>query len=215
MIKKIKFFCYTILNTYYKIWFNSRKYWEKRYKKWWNSWAGSYNKYAEYKANILNDIIDEKNINSLIEFGCWDWNNLNYYKINYYTGFDISETAIKICISKYREDSSKSFILYNPIFFKSWGLKAELTISFEVIFHLIEDNVFLKYFEDLFNTSSKYVLILSSNNDHNKWSAAHYKNREFTKFIPENFSLIDCKKTPQEWNFKWFTSDFYLYIKNI
>lgn len=188
----------------------SKKYWENRYRSGGNSGAGSYNEKAEYKAKILNHIIKDYNISNIVEFGCGDGNNLGYYNIENYTGFDISETAIKICISKYKKDNSKSFIWYNPTFFKSGGLKAELTISFEVIFHLIEDEVFFKYMNDLFRTSSKYVLICSSNNDE-KDPGIHVKHRKFTNFVPSEFSLIKIIKTPQEGDLRGFFSDFYLF----
>ena len=200
-----------IRKLYKKIGFTSKEYWEDRYKSGSNSGAGSYNEKAEYKAKILNDIIDNYNISNIIEFGCGDGNNLGYYNIEKYTGFDISATAIKICMSKYKKDSSKSFIWYDPLLFKSGGLKSELTISFEVIFHLIEDDVFFKYMNDLFRTSSKYVLICSSNDEDKKDPGIHVKHRKFTNFIPSDFSLINVAETPQEGELKGFFSDFYLF----
>jgi len=191
--------------------FNSEKYWEERYKIGGDSGEGSYNKKAEYKAGVLNGIIKNYDIRNIIEFGCGDGNNLNYYRTQKYTGFDVSETAIKTCISKYKNDASKSFILYKPDLFKSGGLQAELTISFEVIFHLIEDGVFRKYMEDLFMTSSKYVLIFSSNDNKKKDPGVHVRHRKFTDFISSDFSLISVIKTPNEGELKDFFSDFYLY----
>lgn len=200
-----------IKKIYNKIGFSSKIYWENRYKAGGNSGEGSYDNKAKYKANILNKIVEEYNISNIIEFGCGDGNNLSYYNVDYYTGFDVSETAIKMCISKYSQDSSKSFIWYNPMLFKSGGLKSDLTISFEVIFHLIEDDIFLNYMNDLFNTSSKYVLICSSNDDNKADNAIHVKHRKFTDFIPSDFSLINVIKTPQEGELEGFFSDFYFF----
>lgn len=196
---------------YKKIRFNSKEFWEDRYKSGGNSGEGSYNEKAKYKAKILNNIIENYNISNMIEFGCGDGNNLGYYNIENYTGFDISETAIKLCISKYKDDDSKSFIWYDSNLFKSGGLKSDLTISFEVIFHLIEDDIFFKYMYDLFRTSSKYVLICSSNDDNKIDPGMHVKHRKFTNFVPSTFSLIDVIKTPQEGELKGFFSDFYLF----
>lgn len=204
IIKKI----YIIKEQLLKINFNSKKYWEKRYKKWGNSWKWSYDICAEFKWDTLNGIIKEYNISSLIEFWCWDGNNLNLYNIEKYIGLDVSETAIKICIERYKSDNSKTFIYYQPNLFKSWWLQSDLTISFEVLFHLIEDEVYTKYLEDLFNTSSKYVLILSSNNNNNKNTARHYKNRLFIKNIPPTFELVKKVVTPEDIP---LVSDFYLF----
>lgn len=206
MLKRIK-------KTYNKFRFSSKNYWENRYSSGGNSGAGSYDAKAEYKAGILNNIVKEYSVSNIIEFGCGDGNNLKYYNVDLYTGFDVSETAIKICMEKYKNDSSKSFIWYNPLLFKSGGLQADMTISFEVIFHLIEDDVFFKYMNDLFNSSYKYVLICSSN-DNNKDSEVHVKHRKFTDFIPSSFTLVNFVKTPQEGDLKGFFSDFYLYKRN-
>jgi hypothetical protein len=54
----------------------SGKYWDNRYKKCGNSGAGSYGKLAEFKADILNKFISKNNIQSVIEFGCGDGNQL-------------------------------------------------------------------------------------------------------------------------------------------
>jgi len=194
--------------------FDSKDYWENRYMAGGDSGAGSYDAKAEYKANIFNSIVKEYNISDVIEFGCGDGNNLSYYNIDYYTGFDVSETAIKICIDKYKEDSKKSFILYSPSKFKSGGLKSSMTISFEVIFHLVEDEVFIAYMKDLFNTSSKYVLICSSNDNNLKDMATHVKHRKFIDYISDDFILKTKIKTPQEGNLKGFFSDFYLFERS-
>jgi hypothetical protein len=201
----------SLLQIVNKIRFSSDKYWEIRYKNGGNSGSGSYDKKAEYKAKILNLIIDKYSIVNLIEFGCGDGNNLGYYDIDLYTGLDVSQAAIKLCINKYKDDKKKSFLYYDPKLFKSGGLKAELTISFEVIFHLIENSVYEKYMFDLFNTSSRYVLIFSSDSDNIKDEAIHVKHRKFTKDIPGSFKLIEKIQTPQDGYLNGFFSNFYLF----
>lgn len=200
-------------NFYQKFNFDSKFYWEERYKGGGNSGTGSYGAKSEYKASILNNLLEKNKINNLIEFGCGDGNNINCYNVEYYTGLDVSETAINICISTYKDDEKKSFIYYDPKLFKSGGLKASLTISFEVIFHLIEDDVFRSYLHNLFNTSSKYVLIFSSNDDVLKDSASHVKHRKFTDNVPNNFKLVDEIITPESEELKGLFSNFFLFEK--
>lgn len=45
--------------------FNSKLYWEARYKNGGNSGAGSYNKLALFKAEIINEFIKKNNIKSV------------------------------------------------------------------------------------------------------------------------------------------------------
>ena len=214
MIKKIKKQLYKIKESIKKINFKSGKYWEKRYSSWWDSWKWSYNEHAKYKSKILNNIIKDNNISTVIEFWCWDWNNLKYYNIKKYIGFDVSKTAIIKCKENYKNDENKSFIYYIPNLFKSGWLQSQLVISFEVIFHLIEDEIYYKYMADLFNSSSSYVLIFSTNKKNINMTSAHYKDRVFTKDIPNNFKLIKEFKTPQTKELKSLWSNFFLYKKD-
>ena len=61
---------------------------------------------------------------------------------------------------------------------------AELTLSLDVIYHLIEDDVFFSYMKRLFDSSEKFVIIYSSNTDKQvKLQAGHVKHRKFSKWI--------------------------------
>jgi hypothetical protein len=105
----------------------------------------------------------ETNIKSAMEFGCGDGNNLSLIKYPKYIGLDISPTAIKICINKFKNDLSKSFYVYNSLAFRDNQnlFISELCLSLDVIFHLVEDELFTKYMNDLFEASDKYVIIYS------------------------------------------------------
>ncbi|NQU04581.1 MAG: hypothetical protein HQ568_00700, partial [Calditrichaeota bacterium] len=54
----------------------SEDYWKQRYKSGGNSGAGSYHKFAEFKADILNSFVRDKQIRTIIEYGCGDGNQL-------------------------------------------------------------------------------------------------------------------------------------------
>jgi cyclopropane fatty-acyl-phospholipid synthase-like methyltransferase len=122
-------------------------------------------------------------VKSVIEFGCGDGNQLRFANYPSYLGFDISPEAILRCQELFKDDDTKSFKLleeYN-------GEKADLTLSLDVIYHLVEDTVFDKYMNQLFDTATKYVLIYSSNTDkQEKLQPAHVKHRIFSKWIETN-----------------------------
>ena len=91
-IKKI------IKNIFFKEKFkNSASYWQERYKKGGNSGTGSYNLLAEFKAEIINTFIKENSIETVVEFGCGDGNQLKYYQFKNYLGYDVSTESINIC----------------------------------------------------------------------------------------------------------------------
>jgi len=160
--------------------------------------------------------VEKNQIKSVIEFGCGDGAQLSLFKIPNYIGLDVSKTAIKMCIERFKEDKTKSFFLYDPeCFVDNCNLfKAELTLSLDVIFHLIEDHIFETYMKHLFSSSSKYVIIYSSDTDENaRLTAPHFKNRKFTKWVEVNlpdWKLIEKikNKYPNE-----SPSDFFIYEK--
>jgi len=186
-------------------------YWEKRYQKGGTSGAGSYGEFAQEKARVINGFVKEEGLNNVIEFGCGDGNQLTMADYPEYLGVDVSKTAIVICREKFAGDLTKSFLWHDPNDpnYAEQLPTAELTLSLEVIFHLIEDDIFEKYMNDLFAHSEKFVLIFSSNYD-STVSAAHVRHRKFTdhveKYFP-NFSLYKVIEHDQPKSF----SEFYIF----
>ena len=99
-----------------------------------------------------------------------------------YLGFDISHNAISRCKKLFQNDHDKTFLHMS----KFKGETAELTLSIDVIYHLIEDHIFEDYMEKLFNSSMKYVIIYSSNIVGDTTNAFHVKHRYFTDWISDN-----------------------------
>jgi hypothetical protein len=146
---------------------DSAEFWELTYAKGGTSGPGSYGASARYKADFLNELIEARGIRSAIEFGCGDGNQLSLVAYPSYIGFDVSPTAIRRCISRFGNDGTKSFFLYrSDCFVDSTGLfTADLGVSLEVIFHLLEDEVYEGYMRDLFGCAESYVVIFGSDAD--------------------------------------------------
>jgi len=195
----------------------SGEYWEERYKTGGNSGAGSYNHFAEFKGEIINKFVSENSIETVIEFGCGDGNQLNYFQFHSYIGYDVSQTVISICAELFKNDSAKQFRVM-----KSFGEeRADLTLSLDVIFHLIEEEVYLDYMRKLFFSSNKFVIVYSSNSgEHeNPPVAPHIKHRRFTDWVESyapDFKMI--KHIPNKYPFdgdgiRTTFSDFYIFQK--
>jgi SAM-dependent methyltransferase len=162
---------------------SSDEYWKQRYKVGGNSGLGSYNKLAEFKAEVLNDFIRTKGISSVIEYGCGDGNQLKLAAYPAYLGFDISQEAVDLCREIFKDDATKRFSLLG----QGGTEKADLTLSLDVIYHLLEDDVFESYMARLFDTSNKYVIVYSSNTEAEiKPVAAHVRHRKFTDWVTAN-----------------------------
>ena len=106
-------------------------------------------------------LLKNNNVLTVIEFGSGDGNQLMLAKYKNYLGFDISPNAVSKCKQIFQEDTTKTFKLlkdYN-------NEKADLSLSLDVIFHLVEDEIFEEYMNNLFHASIKYTIIYSSNKE--------------------------------------------------
>ena len=200
--------------------FSSKKYWEERYRKGGTSGYGSYGRLAEFKAKFINKFIEDEGIERVVEFGCGDGNQLAMFRVKSYIGVDISPTIINKLKNRFKNDTSKLFLtnneyLYNP-------LKGDLTLSLDVIFHLIEDKIFEGYMNSLLAASTRYSIFYASDSIALNDPAAHVRHRKFTDWIKMNardwrlMQIIynkhphDGSVNPKDYSF----SDFYCYERN-
>lgn len=168
---------------------NSAQYWEERYALGGNSGAGSYSNLAEFKAEVLNDFVANKAIENVTEFGCGDGAQLQLAAYPSYTGYDISPTSVALCRARFAGDRSKRFALLAA---GESPEQADLTLSLDVVYHLVEDDVFDTYMRQLFSASSRYVAVYSSNFE--RWESDHVRHRRFVEWVEKNeqcFRLID------------------------
>ena len=165
--------------------FDSARYWEQRYALGGNSGAGSYNRLADFKARTLNALVQENDIKSIVEWGVGDGNQLKLMRIPSYHGLDVSPSIIESTKSQFTEDYSKTFQLVKD--FRKNPREFDMSISLDVIYHLIEDRAFNDYMYGLFQSSNQFVVIYSSNKeDPHYLNGHHVKHRRFTDWISAN-----------------------------
>lgn len=177
--------------------FNSLNYWENRYAGGGNSGDGSYGRLSVFKADFINKFIEEKKIHSAVEMGCGDGHQLSIIHYPAYAGLDVSSTIIDLCRKKFEGDTTKKFVLYKPdSFMPDETLRADLSLSLDVLYHIVEEKNYLKYLQDLFSLGRKYVVVYSTNFYLNE--TQHVLHRKFTddaKRFPE-WTLIAEVKNP-------------------
>lgn len=160
---------------------SSENYWKQRYVSGGNSGAGSYGLYASFKADALNEFVRAHSIRSVIEHGCGDGNQLASSQYPEYLGLDISPIALTLCRQKFQDDPTKSFLESDAYS----GQQADLAMSLDVIYHLVEDEIFEAYMRRLFDSSTRYVAIYSSNSEklNRPGMPSHVRHRQFTDWI--------------------------------
>ena len=161
---------------------SSQDYWIRRYKAGKNSGTGSYSQHAQFKAEVINRFVVEHKVQTIIELGCGDGNQLKLADYPIYSGYDISSDAVERCRKLFSQDETKSFHLVADY----RGEFADLALSLDVIFHLVEDAVFTEYMNRLFSAAKKYVIIYSSNSEQNSPDQGrHVRHRRFTDWVNE------------------------------
>jgi len=158
----------------------SSSYWEQRYREGGTSGSGSFGRLAEFKAETLNDYVERMGIQSVIEFGCGDGAQLWLARYPRYVGIDVAEGAISACRQRFAGDSAKSFYLASQMPADLGHF--DLALSLDVIYHLVEDDVFHAYMRSLFANAGRFVAIYSSNKVE-PGDAPHIRHRLFTHWI--------------------------------
>lgn len=158
----------------------SADYWEHRYAGGGTSGAGSYGEFSAFKADVLNAFVREHDITSVIELGCGDGHQLSLAEYPSYVGFDVSGSAVRRCRERFAGDPTKSFGEMSAFA----GHTADLAISLDVIYHLVEDEVFERYMRTLFGAAQRFVVIYSSDHDEPPGVRGdHVRHRNFTSWV--------------------------------
>ena len=157
----------------------SEDYWQSRYAAGGTSGDGSYRALAAFKAEILNAFVADHAVQHVIEYGCGDGNQLGLAHYPRYLGFDVSPQAVEQCRVRFAHDPSKRFQLLK----RYGGEQADLTLSLDVIYHLVEDDVFERHMERLFDSALRFVGIYSSNHEAEEKTPPHVRRRRFTDWV--------------------------------
>lgn len=152
----------------------SHGYWERRYLGGGNSGAGSYGRLAGFKAETVNGFMKRHSLESLLDHGCGD-GNIASLITHPYTGLDVSPRAV--ALARQRAPDHRFFT-----YPEAPDLSADLCLSLDVIFHLLEQDSFEEHMARLFDTAQRHVIIYSSNTTEPSVSP-HIRHRRFTDWI--------------------------------
>jgi hypothetical protein len=217
-----------------KMYANAADYWDIRYKKGdskhghaADSGAGSRGKLANFKAKVINAFVSRNHVKSVIDFGVGDGTQLALSKYRLFTGVDVSQFAVQRLAQRFAADWRKRFIWYNGTRSSLTGtsgklLQGDLSMSLEVIFHITQPDIFSNYMELLFDTSKRFVIILSNDPNENEdcnqgvcyTSSSHLRYWAITRWVENNradeWQLagdLQHKYPEQAW------SDFYFFAR--
>jgi tetratricopeptide (TPR) repeat protein len=162
---------------------------------WWdssNSTQGApaevnYGRLSQFKAEILNGFIGAHGIRSMAELGCGDGSHLGLFQVDRYAGYDASPEAVKASSVRHLGDGSKAFEIYRPRR-PSWKRMpgAELALSLDAVYLLLEDDAYEAHMRDLFQISERFVAVYSNNTEDQPGMAGRIRGRRFTDWVERN-----------------------------
>ena len=194
---------------------DSANFWEENYAQGGTSGNGSFGELAEGKSRFLNDLVRDRAVRSVIEFGCGDGNQLSLAEYPDYIGLDVSRAAIGLCQRRFGADQAKSFFLYDGACFtdRAGLFTADLALSLDVVYHLTEDAVFETYLTHLFTAGRRLVVVYSTNAEISG-TAPHVRHRHFTPWVEAHcpgWQLTGVTTGP---NTERARSDFFVYERS-
>ncbi|MFI6492307.1 class I SAM-dependent methyltransferase [Streptomyces sp. NPDC050564] len=170
----------------------SQNYWEARYAQGGTSGNGSEGVLARFKAEVLNSFVQQHDVASVIEFGCGDGRQLTLAKYPRYLGLDISRTGLRQAMTLFAGDPTKSFMQYDSRHFRDDArfLTADLSMSLDVIYHLVEDEIYLLHLDHLFSSARRFVILYTSDSCEfaaSGYTPPHVRHRPVTLDVTERF----------------------------
>jgi len=179
----------------------STAYWEKRYQCGGTSGVGSCGRLAQFKAEVVNRFVAEHDVQSVVEFGCGDGGQLSLAEYSGYVGLDVSPKAVELCRERFSGDPTKTFDVYDPHRFEQDHpeLRADVALSLDVIYHIVEEDLYRLYMEHLFAAAERYVIVYSSDRAEDP-PAPHIRHHPVAAWITEHrpeWSLIEKAEPPK------------------
>ena len=195
---------------------DSALFWDIHYTRSGNSGTGSYGRLAQFKADVVNRLIVRYGIRSAIELGCGDGHQASLIRYPSYLGLDVSRTAVDLCRERFGDDQTRSFRSYRSG--DAIRERADLAVSLDVVYHLLEDSVYEQYMLDLFSVADRYVAIYSSDKESlspwpevrhrrfSKWIADYEPGWKLVRHIPNRYPYV-------EGDIETSWADFYIYAR--
>jgi len=193
----------------------SAAHWEARYAGGGHSGVGSRGRCAEFKAEVLNALVAEAGVQSVVEFGCGDGAQLALAEYPAYLGLDVSATALELCRARFAGDATRRFALLADYA----GQQADLALSLDVVYHLVEDDAFEAHLRAVFAAATRYVVIYSSDFDDHHGTPAHIRHRHFTWWVARHIGGWRLEQqVPNRYPWPEYAdgslADFYIYARD-
>jgi SAM-dependent methyltransferase len=141
---------------------------------------------------VLNEFVARHRIDSVVEFGCGDGQQLSLAAYPRYLGLDVSPTVLRRAIDRFASDPTKSFLHYAPTRFRDpvGFVSADLALSLDVVYHLVEDEAYHLHLRHVFGAARRFVVLFTSDLDRIELAdraAPHVRHRPVVRDVAAMF----------------------------
>lgn len=103
-------------------------------------------------------------------------------------------------MARFSEDTTKSFLRYEPRNFHDPAnfLKADLALSLDVIYHLVEDDLYELHLYHLFGSAHRFVALYTSDSETftpNEHVPPHVRHRPVRRDVADRFHGWQLRET--------------------
>lgn len=135
----------------------THEFWEDNYSAGRSSGPGSEGEFAEWKAAVVNDVIERYDVTVVLDVGCGDGQQAALIECPRYYGIDVSPTAVDMCRDRFFGDPMRYFDTCAPGQLPDGMF--DLVMSLEVLMHILEEDVFVSTLSQMFTRARHTVLI--------------------------------------------------------
>lgn len=168
-------------------------FWKNRYLIGGNSGLGSRNDLLYFKTNFLNNFIKEKNIKSVLDFGCGDLYVANLLEVDNYTGIDIFD---------FNRESHLNLVTCE--FDKYVGAKVDAVFCLDVLYHILKDeqDYMIRSLDNMMEHANRFLVVYAQDSRIEKLDfeyKGHLYNSKWIQHIQkqDNFELIFEQEEPK------------------
>ncbi len=193
----------------------SDRFWEKRYALGGNSGPGSYGRVAAWKARVVDEFLAEVKPSVIEDWGCGDGHQASLLSLPEnatYLGLDVSMTTLDRLGRAHYGDPTRRF-QHIRSFWHRPREPADVALSLEVLFHLVDEADWARYLDELFGESSTatWVVVLSNDADHGG-VGEHVAVRPFVDYVNERYGeRYEFDRRIQSFDSRWCFSDFWIW----
>lgn len=187
--------------------YEAAAYWSRRYLDGRTSGAGSEGDAAITKAEMIDAVIAEHDITSVIDWGVGDGVVLGHVKAKVpYLGLDVALVAVERLTARYGPRSrTKRFALAAD----AAREVRDLALSLDVLFHLPAQADYDLYLAQVFGSATKAVLIHATDHDGGR-TARHVLWRHWTPDVVARFPEWRLAEAPPDRT----VPGFFLYLRD-